>query len=711
MARRVAIELSQREAASGPILSTKFRSRTLSFSCMWGWLVSCLALLVLAQDSATSVVEEAYPDGKRKSRCEMRLDDRGDLVPHGKYESWYPGGRIQSRGRYIDGHRDGAWKYFDEQKRESTVEYQFHRLTDEARGWTWEGESADGWKQGCWNLLRRDGTLAFTGNYDKGTAAGLWKFFHADGVYDRGWLSGEYRASTRVKPPSEVLESSEATTGEGTLASRRLPAPEVDPGALALLEEFLGGGDGARPALLARPRDAFAAALALLVTLEVADPRDAEIARKLDAEILGRICGGTPAWTESVEANLELVRRWHSLWELVQYEEELWRTFLDPKLHWIDCALQDSLFGRPPLPRGFDEATPPDARVKVETRTLYASRSTPAAHPPARPHQIVAAPLALALEWLTSRQADDGSWDAGEPRLRVLATAECVLVLFGEGGEQTLADSLSTSRAEVILQGLRWLVLAQDPQTGRIGTGADAIYEHACATEALASVAFVLHLPSLRTAVGRAMRFLQDHRLPDGSWPIRLLDSEGDAVSTAQAARALFWAAVPEVDEVILPAAEKWLHEHCAPDTSFEAARGTVDPDLLAARDRETASVIAALARVFINPTADTVRATTNLAPMIIASLPKPYLRGSIGSPEFQEAASYLVFQWDGTEWDRWEPAMRSCLLDAQLASGELAGSWNPPDSYLGGRILATARWASTLEVYLRFNRILARAR
>lgn len=56
--------------------------------------------------------------------------------------------------------------------------------------------------------------------------------------------------------------------------------------------------------------------------------------------------------------------------------------------------------------------------------------------------------------------------------------------------------------------------------------------------------------------------------------------------------------------------------------------------------------------------------------------------------------------------WRRWNQAMSSTLVDAQVTAGPLAGSWEPNTVWggYGGRVYATAMAAMCLEVYYRYD-------
>lgn len=79
-----------------------------------------LAVLFLAAPIVTSKLIKAevygdfFPDGSTKSIRTMRRTLDGELENHGRFESYYPSGRIESAGFYEEGMRHGEWIWFFE---------------------------------------------------------------------------------------------------------------------------------------------------------------------------------------------------------------------------------------------------------------------------------------------------------------------------------------------------------------------------------------------------------------------------------------------------------------------------------------------------------------------------------------------------------------------------------------------------------------------
>jgi len=92
-----------------------------------------------------------------------------------------------------------------------------------------------------------------------------------------------------------------------------------------------------------------------------------------------------------------------------------------------------------------------------------------------------------------------------------------------------------------------------------------------------------------------------------------------------------------------------------------------------------------------------------------------PALRRGIGyvdqwtpAPEdmyYNYYATQLIHHWGGTEWKRWNPAMRDYLVRTQASQGHEAGSWYFDGQHTrpGGRLFSTTAAIMTLEVYYRY--------
>lgn len=126
------------------------------------------------QDSA-AVVEENWPDGSLRMRCEVRTVD-GVAQRHGTYRRWHAGSVPAVEGAYSEGLPSGSWKAW-RQDGTPLVAGAFH----------------EGRRSGKWEHFHVDGRLAAVGEYLLGCRNGRWVYFDVDGAKLES-ESGMYRS-------------------------------------------------------------------------------------------------------------------------------------------------------------------------------------------------------------------------------------------------------------------------------------------------------------------------------------------------------------------------------------------------------------------------------------------------------------------------------------------------------------------------------------
>ena len=207
---------------------------------------------------------------------------------------------------------------------------------------------------------------------------------------------------------------------------------------------------------------------------------------------------------------------------------------LDPRYHWLVADVRFTAWDQRPEFEQLLVRSPPDARHEPH---LAGGKFGGTIRADAPDDSGTQAPLESALAWIVAQQQADGSWDptlhGGEARARTACVSHCLLALLGDGSHPTAGE-----HAESVRAGSRWLVLQQDPASGRIGSDADHALEHALATHALAEAAYFSRLATLRTALERAVTHLLSLQLENGSWA-GTNGSSSDALATATACLAL----------------------------------------------------------------------------------------------------------------------------------------------------------------------------
>jgi hypothetical protein len=473
-----------------------------------------LALLASFAALLPQEIVEAHPDGSPKFRCEARAGEDGAPVRHGKATSWHPNGKVESEGRfedglasgkwefrfesgrrkalgsysrglragtwkffrdgggielegkYVEGVRDGEWKRFDaKQQVIEVVEYRREQVVDEARGWTWQGESVNGHRNGTWLCTRADGSVAFVGDYVDTVPHGPWAHFFADGSFDGGWLSATFERGARVAPLTELPDSIVSSLPEPSRAEararradpKRLPPIAVDDETRLALEAALAGDAQARAKLLDSPVPTMSAAVARLAGLDLASERGARLAERIHLDVLAPVLHARIEWPASHGDRTQALLRWHSLSELLRGETIAWR--LSPEMRWFEVDPDPSAFLRPEMPGELGwllEPLPPAPEPEPGTIGIgggpsprYAGRFGGRKNLKARGGSGTEQPLVTALEELASSQRDDGSWSSagGSPDPFALAvTAEAVLAFAGDGSATARTRPRSAGR-------------------------------------------------------------------------------------------------------------------------------------------------------------------------------------------------------------------------------------------------------------------------
>jgi hypothetical protein len=318
----------------------------------------------------------------------------------------------------------------------------------------------------------------------------------------------------------------------------------------------------------------------------------------------------------------------------------------------------------------------------------------------------------LALEWLARHQSADGRWDVDgfdaacrgcrSPGFQVhcdaAVTGLAVLCYLGQNHTHVQPDD---PFRRTVARALDWLV------KGQAANGSFArederytMYSHGIATLAVSEAYTLTRDPALLEPLRRAANLIAAcQNATTGGWrylaepPIR-----GDTSITGWQVLALVSArgAGIQVPEAVFERARHWfdvevaggdhggIYGYTRPDEPRVAmvAEGMFARQLLGARrtDRN------------IEEAARYIHAETRSG-------------GHLDNLYLLYYGNMALYHYQGWIWERWNEVVREFLVRSQHKSGPLAGSWDPrgPWSEAGGRVLATAFAALTLEVYYRY--------
>lgn len=326
------------------------------------------------------------------------------------------------------------------------------------------------------------------------------------------------------------------------------------------------------------------------------------------------------------------------------------------------------------------------------------------------------------LQFLARHQRPDGSWRLQDLDKDVLirsdtaATGLCLLAFQGAGytHKQYKYASVNDKALKFLIRNQRPtgdLYIPQDPASDQNAW----LYSHGIAALALCEAYGMTQDPELRPAAQAAVNFMVDSQEKQrGGWRYRP-GVGSDTSVTGWFMMALKSAQLARLD---------------VPQVTFERMAGYL----------QASQASAAQPHLFrYNPyAADTPEQRHGLQPTHVMTsvglLMRLYLGWRRELPEMQAGADYLLsyppnvgtpaltrrdtyywyyatqvlFHMGGERWKRWNDQLRPLLLDSQITSGPLEGSWDPylPTADLwsryGGRLYVTTLNLLSLEVHYR---------
>ena len=304
------------------------------------------------------------------------------------------------------------------------------------------------------------------------------------------------------------------------------------------------------------------------------------------------------------------------------------------------------------------------------------------------------------IAWLLRHQEEAGGWSAsqfqrhdpkndlctgtGKPDQDLHVTAFATLALLTRGITERQGREGYSGQLQ---KALAWL-LSQQQADGFLGTpeAGNAVEAHALATLALVEGKGLSDKPLPE----EPLKWLVKRRLPDGTWPLRVDDKQGDPMAT-------YWATIALMSGAAFSGNRLDLEP-----TLATMAAGTAAPSPAA----ETM-----LRWMAVHTPAKDARLAEQLAKL--AKQPPRWREGAEAAQmDFLDwhLGTMAMFQAGGTEWQQWYPALLAALVPHQRTDGAHAGSWDPVDARgaQGGRVYATAVNVMALAAGQRFGRIVA---
>ncbi len=333
------------------------------------------------------------------------------------------------------------------------------------------------------------------------------------------------------------------------------------------------------------------------------------------------------------------------------------------------------------------------------------------------------------LNYLAQMQLADGSWslhrfpgataaDVGSYRSDTAATGLALLAYLGAG-----YDHFDDRYHDSVRRGLEFLISHQKAdgdlflpmanQDRSLGFDVNSVahfYSHAIATIAVCEALGMTGDKRLREPAQKAVNFLVAAQGRTGGWRYGA-GQDGDVSVSGWAITALKsgeLAGLKVPKEAYANASRFYDSAQATPQDGSRYVYNPQNPQAQELGDsrRPTMTAVALLGRIYSGWTRDNPN-MIKAAEFIKANLPRAtdkYTRDTY----YWYYATQVMFQLKGDYWRVWSEHLHPLLINSQITSGPLAGSWDPqgpiPDrwGYVGGRIYVTTMNLLSLEVYYR---------
>jgi len=336
----------------------------------------------------------------------------------------------------------------------------------------------------------------------------------------------------------------------------------------------------------------------------------------------------------------------------------------------------------------------------------------------------------LGLEFLANHQASDGSWSlsnfgAGRRGYEnertslhsdTAATGLCLLAFLGAGYHHQ-----DDKYQEVVGAALQYLIknqkpsgdvyVDQDPKSSR----AMWLYSHGICTIALCEAYGMTQDPELREPAQKAIDFIVNSQNEElGGWRYSPnVGSDTSVTGWQMMALQSGKLAALDVPEETLDGVEHWLelaeaseskshlyvYNPLAPDTPAQRHGREVNP---------TMTSVGLLMRMYSGWRRDDPEMIQGTR-YLMQHLPSNGTRRNVERDTYYwYYATQVMFHMGGKYWETWNERLHPLLVDSQIQTGPMAGSWDPmkpvPDRWAphAGRIYVTTLNLLSLEVYYR---------
>jgi len=317
-----------------------------------------------------------------------------------------------------------------------------------------------------------------------------------------------------------------------------------------------------------------------------------------------------------------------------------------------------------------------------------------------------------ALRWLAAHQREDGSWnfnhqlgqrepktspDPGEETQAINGATGLALLPFLGAGQTHLEGKYK----ETVRKGLNYLIAHQRP-SGGAGTFHEPggnMYSHGICTIALTEAYAMTNDRDLIGPAQGAINYIVYAQDPVGGGWRYTPRTPGDTSVVGWQLMGLKSGLMGylEVPPNTIKGAERFLG---SAQQDSGAYYGYTGPG-----QGTATTAVGLLCRMYMGWEKDHPGVVKGVA--FLDGL-GPSVAGGRNGPQVDMYYNYYATQvmrhYGGSEWEKWNVAMRDFLVESQVKEGEAAGSWHFPHAWSGpgGRLYNTALGCMILEVYYR---------
>jgi hypothetical protein len=314
----------------------------------------------------------------------------------------------------------------------------------------------------------------------------------------------------------------------------------------------------------------------------------------------------------------------------------------------------------------------------------------------------------LGLKWFVDHQHANGYWSLhefyrkvpgrnyggqGGFRCDVAATGFALLPLLGDGHTH-----LSGEYQLAVRRGLAWMLTQQKPDGELSGemSREGRMYTHGIAAIVLCEAYGMTKDPKLQDPAQRALDFIvaAQHQ-PSGGWRYNpRQEADTSVVGWQVMAMKSGQMAALKVPQATLDRVQKWLRANEGKGADIGTFRYQPGYPFTPAMTAE-----GLLCLEYLGTPRDDPRLQSGVK-YLLRHLPRKGQESSY----YWYYGTQVMYHVQGEAWRKWNLALRDMLVQSQIKSGHLAGTWDPADQWdwQAGRIYASSLRLLALEVYFR---------